>query len=321
MSKTPDGLDPLREMLNTPFKQPWSRRRRASVRRQDAAMMEAIAPGADTLQFFKSVAKLSVGDVFKGDHGRQVVLDKEPTNGFCLITYRKVRKDGSIIEAGESVTTTLKANKPIQVLDTIDVPPHLCIINNSGDETPQKGSTQMAKTVTRKSAGKTSTKKSDSKSTTTKAKSAGSSNGKVRRTAEDIAALVPKFVAHLTDGGTMRALKQEHGFSDDGPIRAALYREGYDSKGNKHGETRGSIDAGKAAGKKQLVALRANDGAAWFRLAFLADITEAEAKRIVEEAGGPTGRVYVKTAEDKPKGKGKATTAKAKAKAKAADPS
>jgi hypothetical protein len=181
--------------------------------------------------------------------------------------------------------------------------------------------------VTRKAATKA---KTGGTKTATKAKAAPKeSEGKTRRTQADVDALVPDFLKRIKDGATLRALKAEFGFSDDGPIRAALYRAGYDRKGEAHGEDEGSIDASKAAGKKQLVALRANEGAAWYRLAYLAGITEAEAKTIVTDAGGEVGRVYVKTekpAAAKKAGKtnGGSTAAKksgSKANVKRADPS
>lgn len=175
-------------------------------------------------------------------------------------------------------------------------------------------------TVTRKGKGK----KTAAKATTAKPKEAAAKSN--RRTAEDVDALVPEFLAAIKKGATLRQLKQDFGFSDDGPIRAALYRAGFDRKGEEHGEDADSIDASKAAGKKQLVALRQDEGAAWYRLAFLAGITEAEAKAIVKDAGGPTGRVYIKTekpAKAEKSGGKKSTAKKAKAKAKAAksDPS
>lgn len=128
------------------------------------------------------------------------------------------------------------------------------------------------------------------------AKKGGGSTGRTGAVAK-INTNVTKIAKALRDGATMKSQKAEYGVSDDGPIRAALYRAGFDSKGAKHGEEKGSINAGNAAGKKQLVKLR-KDGAAWFRLAFLADITEGEVKKVVAEAGGPTGRVYSKTAKE-----------------------
>lgn len=152
-------------------------------------------------------------------------------------------------------------------------------------------------TVVKSKKGKTATKKTTAKTAPAKASTNGGSS-KTRRTAEEVRALVPKFRKHLNAGGSMKDLKVEHGFSDDGPIRSALYFEGFDSKGNEHGEEQGSIDAGKAAGKKQVVKLR-EEGAAWFRLSFLTGLPESALKAIVTEAGGNvSGRVY--KVSDKP---------------------
>jgi hypothetical protein len=111
---------------------------------------------------------------------------------------------------------------------------------------------------------------------------------------EKINASVAKIAKALREGATMKSQKAEYGVTDDGPIRAALYRAGFNSKGAKHGEEKGSIKPGTAAGKKQLVKLRKDEGAAWFRLAYLADLTESEVKKVVADAGGPVGRVYIK---------------------------
>jgi hypothetical protein len=172
----------------------------------------------------------------------------------------------------------------------------------------------------RSAAANKSTSKAKSAGKSTAAKKA-SSNGGNRRSAADVAKLVPQFVKHLKAGGTMRDLKAEHGFSSDVPIRTAMYLAGYDSKGAKHGEEAGSINPKNATGRKQLVKLRNEEGAAWYRLAYLAGLTESEVKAIVEEAGGSTGRVY--HASEKP-AKAKAKPAGKKAatrKATPADPS
>jgi hypothetical protein len=180
----------------------------------------------------------------------------------------------------------------------------------------RKATTSKAKAATTKS----TPAKSSGGGTATATKEAPA---KARRTQEDVDAMVPQFLERIGEGATLRALKQEFGFTDDGPIRAALYRAGYDRKGEEHGEAEGSIDASKAQGKKQVVALRANEGAAWYRLAYLTGLTEAEVKKIVADAGGETGRVYVKSekpakaATDKPAG---AKTGK-RVKATKADPS
>lgn len=151
-----------------------------------------------------------------------------------------------------------------------------------------------------------------------------STNGGTRRTAAEVAKLVPQFVKHMKAGGTMRELKAEHGFSSDVPIRTAMYNAGYDSKGAKHGEEAGSINPKNATGRKQLVKLRADEGAGWYRLAFLSGLTESEVKAVVEEAGGPTGRVYVSEEKEKPAAKkpaAKKSGGKVTRKATPADPS
>jgi hypothetical protein len=132
-------------------------------------------------------------------------------------------------------------------------------------------------------------------STATKAKPAAKKGGTGRTGAvEKINASVAKIAKALREGATMKSQKAEYGVSDDGPIRAALYRGGFDSKGAKHGVEAGSIDATKAAGKKLVVKLRA-EGAPWYALAFQTGLTEGDIKKIVAEAGGATGRVYTKT--------------------------
>jgi hypothetical protein len=282
-----DGPQDLIDRLNAPFKQSRSRRGRASVakqRQRDLAAQAASASAPAREGVYTKVEDLQPGDVWKGWNGRQVVLSKPVVReGQVHLEYRKVRKDRSIIQAGDSIATTVKVGAPVRVLDHI----------NSELVGSQEGSTTMAK-VTRK--GGTVAKKSGAKSA---AKSGGTATAekRARRSAEDVDALVPEFVEHLQGGGTMRDLKKEHGFSDDGPIRAALYRNGFDSKGNEHGEEQGSINPKVKAGKAQLVKLR-TEGAAWFRLAFLADTTESDVKAIVAESGGPTGRVY--TQKEKP---------------------
>jgi hypothetical protein len=135
---------------------------------------------------------------------------------------------------------------------------------------------------------------------TTAAKGSGSKpaakKGSTGRTGavEKINANVAKIAKALREGATMKSQKAAYGVSDDGPIRAALYRAGFDSKGAKHGVEAGSIDATKAAGKKLVVKLRA-EGAPWYALAFQTGLTEGDIKKIVAEAGGATGRVYTKT--------------------------
>lgn len=152
-----------------------------------------------------------------------------------------------------------------------------------------------------------------------------------RRTAEDVRRLVPQFVKHMQGGGKMKELKAQHGFSDDGPIRQAMYLEGFDSKGNAlPAERTTEIKAtGKALATK-LVAERSN-GTPWYELSHRTGKPESELRAIVAEAGGSTSRVYVKDPEAEARKEAKkAEKAAAKAAApkkvvkkatKAADPS
>lgn len=170
-----------------------------------------------------------------------------------------------------------------------------------------KEADMATKVKTKSGAKKGAAKKGAAKPAAKAAKTNGGE--KTRRTREDIDALVPAFVEHLTSGGKMKDLKSEYGFSDDGPIRSALFRNGYDAKGNEHDVEADSIDAGKAAGRKQVVKLRA-EGAAWYDLAYRTGLTEGEVKKIVADAGGvATGRVYKEAAAKPAATKSSAKTA------------
>jgi len=140
---------------------------------------------------------------------------------------------------------------------------------------PKTKTAAKAKTAAK---GKTATK------TTAKAKAAPS-NG--RRTAADVDKLVPQFVKHLKAGGTMRALKEQFDFSDDGPIRQALARKGYDSKGQ-------ALELPSITNTPKGVAAARKAGVAWYLIALVLDKSEAEVKAMAEKSGANTaGRVYV----------------------------
>lgn len=268
--------------------------------------------------------ELVVGDVIahpyqKGKLARITFwqISARATAGLVRIEYLTLRKDGSVVgdpSLEQTVGfTTLRPSERVRLISsalptTVPTP-----TNERGDE-PQKGS-NMATKVKRSTASKKGAKVKKAQPAAAQAKS----NGGTRRTAAEVRKLVPQFVKHLKSGGTMRELKAEHGFSDDGPIRSALYHEGFDSKGQPHGEEADSIDAGKAAGRKQLVALR-NEGAGWYRLAYLSGLSESEVKGIIADAGGETGRVY-KAPAPKASKAGKAAKGKTTRKATAADPS
>ncbi len=132
-------------------------------------------------------------------------------------------------------------------------------------------------------------KASAAKAGTKRSKSEPPSNGstRVKRTDADIDKLVPQFRKHLQAGGTMRELKTEHGFSDDGPIRKALARAGYDSKGGK-------LELPKVAGTGKSIRAAREAGHAWYTIALATGKTEAECKALAEQAGmNVAGRVHV----------------------------
>jgi hypothetical protein len=171
---------------------------------------------------------------------------------------------------------------------------------NQDPQTPiYQREANMAKTVVRRGSKPAATNKpaAKAKPAAAKPKPAAEQATTTRKANVDYAAKVPMMVEHLNGGGTMNQLKAKLGVSTGGAIREALFRAGYNSKGQPHGEEAGSIDATKAAGKKQLAKLRA-DGAPWYRLEFLSGLGETAVKEIVEAAGAPTGRVY--TQSEKP---------------------
>lgn len=148
-----------------------------------------------------------------------------------------------------------------------------------------------AKTGAKVTLKKTAAAKTGAKATATKAKTNGGE--RTRRTADDVDKLVPQFVKHLKGGGTMRDLKTEHGFSDDGPIRQALARAGKDSKGN-------SLELPKVANTGKSVAAARKAGHAWYIIALALGKTETEVKDMAEKAGADiVGRVHVGGARGK----------------------
>lgn len=149
---------------------------------------------------------------------------------------------------------------------------------------------KSGKKVTVKTGTKTNAKtgaKTGTSAAKAKASAAKATNGRVRRTPEEIDKLVPQFRKHLQAGGTMRELKSEHDFSDDGPIRQALARAGYDSKGNK-------LELPKVAGTGKSIRAAREAGHAWYVIALATGKSEAECKQLAESAGmNVAGRVHV----------------------------
>jgi hypothetical protein len=136
----------------------------------------------------------------------------------------------------------------------------------AGNPTPKKEA-EMAKVKTRKSSTKPAAK--------------AETNGSTRRTREEIDALVPEFVAHLQGGGTMQDLKAEFGFSSGQPVRQALARNGYDSKGNALESD--AINETGAKLKKVLIRER-KAGESWYRLAIRVNAERDEDEQVTESA-------------------------------------
>lgn len=133
-------------------------------------------------------------------------------------------------------------------------------------------------------------KKSSAAKKSTNTGTAASSS--TRRSAEDVDKLVPKFKSHLTGGGTMKALKAEYGFSSDVPIREALARAGFDSKGKKL-DVEPITGSGASLAKK--VAKARRDGDAWYILALRTGKSESDLKALLGEHGHAdeaSGRSY-----------------------------
>lgn len=150
----------------------------------------------------------------------------------------------------------------------------------------------MAKVKVKSSAKKGAAAKKGGASAKKATAAKKSTSNSTRRTAADIDKLVPAFKKHLTGGGTMKALKAEHGFSSDVPIREALARAGFDSKG-KALNVEKITGSGASLAKK--VAKARRDGDAWYILALRTGKTESELKALLSEHGHTeeaSGRAY-----------------------------
>jgi len=154
---------------------------------------------------------------------------------------------------------------------------------------------------------KRSGKKVAAKKSATKAAKSTST----RRSTEDIDALVPDIVAALQSGAKMNEVKERFGFSHGQPIRQALARNGYDSKGNSLSVTK-ITGSGKALADK--VAKRRESGDSWYLLAQATGKTETELRALLEEHGHAalaSGRTY-RPAAEKPKPAAKKVASSAK---------
>jgi hypothetical protein len=143
-------------------------------------------------------------------------------------------------------------------------------------------------TKVKRSGGKASAKESGASS----AKANGGETAAQRKRGElskKLAKEAPAIAKRLAGGGKMKAEKERYGLSADTAIVKALAEAGFTSKGAKLEVE--PIDASKAAGKKAVVKAR-KEGESWIILSVRTGLSEAELRKIVEEAGGPTGRVY-----------------------------
>ncbi len=100
---------------------------------------------------------------------------------------------------------------------------------------------------------------------------------------------IHKIAKDLQGGTKMKDVRAEYGFGSGGAIRAELAKNGYDSKGGTI--TLPTLPTGAKSLAKALVRER-EAGVPWYTLEIASGKTEAELREIVEEQGGPTGRVY-----------------------------
>lgn len=172
---------------------------------------------------------------------------------------------------------------------------NLATYTNTGSEGSQKEST-MAKTVNIKRGGGTAAKKG---ATATKPKAATAAKPAARKpnaSTAKIKAEVQQIAKRLKGGGKMKAEKERYGISADTAIIHALYHAGFDSKGNPlPAERQEPIKATGAALGKRLVKER-QAGVPLYELAARTGKSEAELKKLIADAGGPTKRVYRKEA-------------------------
>lgn len=167
----------------------------------------------------------------------------------------------------------------------------------------------MAKVTRSKSATKTA-EKQDTKTTAAK------NGGTTRRTAEDWDSIVNEIRTARQAGETMQSLKKKYSVSSDVPMREALARAGFNSKG----EALEYDDISGLSGAKlkaRLVQER-TDGTAWYMLALMTGKSESDLREVVGDAApaGTGGRKAAakEDAADKQEGaqeEAKATTAKA----------
>jgi hypothetical protein len=152
-------------------------------------------------------------------------------------------------------------------------------------------------TKVKRSGGKSDTKKGSTKAKASSNGSSGESEASRKRgeLAAKLEKEAPQIAKRLQGDGKMKDEKARYGLSSDVAIVKALARKGFNSKGGELDVPEiGNVD--KAAGKKALVKAR-TEGTPWYVLELATGKSESELKTIVEEAGGPTGRVYRNSGE------------------------
>ena len=150
--------------------------------------------------------------------------------------------------------------------------------NNSSNNNHKEAT--MAKVTRSKSA----TKKAEE--TTTETKATAAKNGSARRTAEDWDSLVGEIRAARQGGETMQSLKKKYSVSSDVPMREALARAGFNSKGEAlEYEDISGLSGAKL--KARLVKER-EEGTAWYMLALMTGKSEADLREVVGDAA-PSG--------------------------------
>jgi hypothetical protein len=177
--------------------------------------------------------------------------------------------------------------------------------NNTNSSTTNKEPT-MAKVTRSKSATKTA----ETKTKTTAAKNGGTT----RRTAEDWDSIVNEIREARQAGETMQSLKKKYSVSSDVPMREALARAGFNSKGEAlEYEDISGLSGAKL--KARLVQER-TDGTAWYMLALMTGKSESDLREVVGDAApAGTGGRKAATKEDaatKEEGAQTATATKAK---------
>lgn len=184
------------------------------------------------------------------------------------------------------------------------------LLRGEQDSTTNNQKEASMATVTRKKgAAKTAAKKAAAVKTTV-------SNG--RRAAENWDNLVDEIREARQSGTTMKDLKTQYGVSSDVPLREALARAGYDSKGDALEYD--DISGLRGAPLKNRIVKERKEGTAWYLLALMTGKSESELRSLAGDAGTGGGGRKAATAKTAKQSTGKKITRR-KGKKEAVDPS